>query len=684
MVLAKDTCDSDDIVIQSILLENSSGHLEELREASVSNQKIDLGLKMDVVGDSAQYKIVVKNNSDEDYYFDERALNIDIDSVNYEISFDDNTSLIKAEEEKVVYLKVSYKEQMDATNFNNGLYDGTQVMKLDIMTLENPYTGRFLGLFMFTSLLIGFFVLYRDKKKTAYLLLLISFTIPFSVKAVCRHSLEVNTNLVIDARNAIFLPGKEFNIKVKQLVGDDTSTATYGYDFKDEFITAFHYSDVEPIDSNKEDKNIVSSSESNYPIYVWFDNGTLYWWSEDMTPSLNEDASLMLTYFTKLEDVTGVKNFDSSIATSLKGFFFYSDIRTADDLVQWNTSNVESLMTFFKYNDKLASVNGVKYWDVRKVQNMDEMFRGCFSLEEIDLSHWETPSLTAIGNMFGMTRKSGVLIKSVTLKRIILSDKFNTSKVKYIAATFSGCYGIEDWSFLRFLDTSSVTDMNLAFGYSSFNDTSYISHWDVSNVLYFQYLFMRCDKLTSLAGLRNWNTENVKGMGLMFYQNSFDSVEPIKNWNTSNVTDMSYLFYECKNLQSIDTLNWDTSNVTSMSYMFNGCTSLKDVYGISSWNTSNVTDMSYMFSASPNLEEVDISSFDTRNVTNFARMFNGSTKLNHIYVGDKWDISANTSEATYVFPTTSNLPNFSNTNPSYRNLSYAHTGEGGYLTLKTD
>ena len=89
LVFAKDTCDSDDIVIQSILLENSSGHLEELREATIANQKIDLGLKMDVVGDSAEYKIVVKNNSDEDYYFDERALNIDMESVNYEVLFDD-------------------------------------------------------------------------------------------------------------------------------------------------------------------------------------------------------------------------------------------------------------------------------------------------------------------------------------------------------------------------------------------------------------------------------------------------------------------------------------------------------------------------------------------------------------------------------------------------------------------
>jgi hypothetical protein len=65
-------------------------------------------------------------------------------------------------------------------------------------------------------------------------------------------------------------------------------------------------------------------------------------------------------------------------------------------------------------------------------------------------------------------------------------------------------------------------------------------------------------------------------------------------------------------------------------------------------------------------------------------MFNGSNNLEKIYVGENWDTSANTDETKYVFPTDSNLPNFSNTNTNYRDLSYAHTGEGGYLTLKTN
>ena len=82
MVFAKDTCDSSNIEIKSITLNGTKGNIEEVSDASVSHQKINLGLKMNVLGDAAEYKIVLKNNSNEDYYFDEEALNLDLDSVN--------------------------------------------------------------------------------------------------------------------------------------------------------------------------------------------------------------------------------------------------------------------------------------------------------------------------------------------------------------------------------------------------------------------------------------------------------------------------------------------------------------------------------------------------------------------------------------------------------------------------
>ena len=49
-----------------------------------------------------------------------------------------------------------------------------------------------------------------------------------------------------------------------------------------------------------------------------------------------------------------------------------------------------------------------------------------------------------------------------------------------------------------------------------------------------------------------------------------------------------------------------------------------------------------------------------------------------------WSISKNTDESRLVFPNSSYLPNFNQNNANYRDLSNAHTGPGGYLTLKNN
>jgi len=85
------------------------------------------------------------------------------------------------------------------------------------------------------------------------------------------------------------------------------------------------------------------------------------------------------------------------------------------------------------------------------------------------------------------------------------------------------------------------------------------------------------------------------------------------------------------------------------------------------------------------LVTLDISSFDTRKVTNFEKLFMKSANLTIVYIGENWNISANTGNVTQVFPESCHLPNFSTSNTNYRYLSWAKpTTEGGYLTLKTN
>ena len=371
-----------------------------------------------------------------------------------------------------------------------------------------------------------------------------------SVSAVCKCEIEVASKITIDGKEAVFLPGTEVNIKMKELAGDDLSTSSRPHMFSNQSITSIIKSETEPTDENKEEKNIVSTSNSLYPIYMWYDNGTIYWWSEDDTPSLNQDASFMFYRINNLGDISGIENYDSSGVKNLRVTFAYVNLNNYLAFSKWNTSNVEILEGTFSFSSSTATdISGFEKWDVSKVEYMNSLFSHCNKIESLEpLANWDTSSAVTLANMFNS------------------------------ASSLNGC---------------------------------------------------------------------------------------------GNLTDLSVL------------MNWDVSNVEDFSYLFTGCNQIVNL-DLSKWNTTNMIYMTYMFGGVPNLEELDISSFDTKKVTSFYRAFSYSTKLKHIYVGENWDTSANTEDTTQVFPTTSELPNFSIENENYKDLSYAHTGEGGYLTLKTN
>ena len=102
VVLAKDTCNDNDIIIKSITVKDTNGFSEELNESSISNNKINLDLKMYDVGDSIEYDLLIKNNSNKDYYFTSDSLKIDNDYLEY--------SLLNESEKKSVDLYFSQKE----------------------------------------------------------------------------------------------------------------------------------------------------------------------------------------------------------------------------------------------------------------------------------------------------------------------------------------------------------------------------------------------------------------------------------------------------------------------------------------------------------------------------------------------------------------------------------------------
>ena len=68
----------------------------------------------------------------------------------------------------------------------------------------------------------------------------------------------------------ILLPGKDFNDKIKKLGGTNS-----GWTVINNTITSFEQSATRPDITAMTSANIISTSDSAFPVYAWFDNGKI-------------------------------------------------------------------------------------------------------------------------------------------------------------------------------------------------------------------------------------------------------------------------------------------------------------------------------------------------------------------------------------------------------------------------
>ena len=594
-VYAEDSCSQDDIQIESIVLDSTQGNIEQTSEPSTDNNSINLGLKANVIDDNATYKVVIKNTSNQDYTFDQSSLSTDY--LNYDITYEDNSDIVKAGESKTIYLKVHYATKPSAESLNNGTVttqpkvtfnlqkeeEVKTIIEEVVNAITNPNTNDkvliYLGVLVI-SLIVTIVLLRKYKKAKLTTMLILTFLITTQiVKAVCTCNLDINTNLEIDAKEATFLTGKEVVIKMKELSGSITTPSSNAFSTLDTNILAIKESTNEPSDENKTAEHVVSTDDSPYPIYMWFDNGTIYWWSEDKTPALNEDSAAFLIRLNAATDLSGVEKFDATKAKSFQYAFAGLSIANLSFLKNWNTSSLENLSYAFYENRQLLNLSGlenwdtsnvttlvamlyanfnlkdvsaIKNWDVRKVETMATLFTCCFELEEIDLSNWQTDSLTDMKYMFASLQYSGDRTLQNKLKHIYLSSSFNTSKVTDMSSLLYYNEYLEDYDFLQYLDVSNVTKIDSFFqSNTNLTDLSIIRDWDVSKVTTMYLTFAGCLNITS--------------------------VEPIKNWDVSSVTNMNRTFFGDKNITDIDEIkDWDITNVTSFEFMLRHLTSFPE------------------------------------------------------------------------------------------------------------
>ena len=195
-------CDQNSIKLDSIKLIKKADNVEETAPATINNNKIDFNLKMYEVGDYAEYKVVIENNSSEKMYFDAGNINIDSEYINYHVEYPDNNDEIKPMSKKTITIKVTYNKAVDKENYRSGKYQdaskGTRTLgEKNDNPIINPETSRkFTFILIFIILIV---VTIWDKKKSKKTLpLAILLLLPITTYALCNFNIELDSNITIE------------------------------------------------------------------------------------------------------------------------------------------------------------------------------------------------------------------------------------------------------------------------------------------------------------------------------------------------------------------------------------------------------------------------------------------------------------------------------------------------------
>ena len=211
------------------------------------------------------------------------------------------------------------------------------------------------------------------------------------------------------------------------------------------------------------------------------------------------------------KDIRILNSYEECLRTNKTGFIKDKIFNNEDEIKKCEIKINDELIPFNYFHEfKTKGKYTIKYTFKNNLTNTTLMFYGCSSLNNINLSN------------------------------------FNTNNVTLMNGMFYGC--------------SSLNNINL-------------SNFNTNNVTDMACMFRNCSSLTNI-NLSNFNTNNVTNMDGMFEGCSSLADINLSNFNTNNVTKMNGMFYGCSSLNNINLSNFNTNNVTNMIGMFRNCPSL--------------------------------------------------------------------------------------------------------------
>ncbi len=238
------------------------------------------------------------------------------------------------------------------------------------------------------------------------------------------------------------------------------------------------------------------------------------------------NMSNMFNGCTNLKEIKGLEKFDTSSVTRMDGMFYGCSSLTSLDLSNFNTSQVENMGSMLRGCTSLKEIKGLENFDTSKVTNMNGLFSDDSNLEYLDLSKWNTKSVTVI------TSWDCSLFQNCTnLKSIKFGENCTFEKLAYMTRMFNGCTNLSKIVGLEYFNTSIAIEMGGMFNNCSSLTKLDVSHFDTSKVTFMRNMFANCTGLTELD-LTSFDTHSATDYGMFWGCTNLSVVKVTKDkWN---------------------------------------------------------------------------------------------------------------------------------------------------------
>jgi len=442
---------------------------------------------------------------------------------------------------------------------------------------------------------------------------------------------KYNLSFIYKGKRKVDLTG---NIILKENIGKEYSTLLDGHFIKYKIhelagVDIVYNYTIEKIkvadtidEKYKKNENIVSTIDSPKPIYMWFEDNILFFYSD------NGIAYSM--------DVSGM-------------FAGLKSLIDAEDLKYFKADSIVEADGMFEYDEKLSDVRFLAYYKTPNLKSASKMFKGCYSLMNID---------PMISLDMSKIEDISYIISETKVNDISIFKYFDTKNIKNIEG-FLYYTDVIDLTALENWNTSSVYNMNLAFGSTDITNLDAIKNWDTSNVTTMLYIFSSATRLKNIDGISNWNTKNLEHFSYGLEYTDITTLDALKNWNTDRLVGITGAFTQCRKLKNIDGIsNWNTSNVQNFNELFE-YTNIEDISSLKNWNTSNVNSMDGTFSYTKIKSLKGLEKWDTSNVTSFKNTFR-YLKAKDVSAINNWHIS-NGVDFDGIFEKSTVKPNWNGT-----------------------